>query len=80
MSPDPEAEVDKAGSSIRGDEEGEKPTSNPAVKVDVPGGEKVAQLPPASFFSLFQFSTRLEIVLDIIGLVAAALVGSAQVS
>lgn len=77
MSPDPV--VDKVDSSAKG-EDREEPTTdqnNPAVKVDV---EKVAQIPPVSFFRLFQFSTRLEIFLDIIGLIAAALVGSAQVS
>ncbi|TFK74865.1 multidrug resistance protein 1 [Pluteus cervinus] len=37
-----------------------------------------AKLAPVSIFQLFRFSTRLEIFLDIIGLIAAAAAGAAQ--
>lgn len=38
-----------------------------------------AELKPVSFFGLFRFSTRLEIFLDIIGIIAAVAAGAAQV-
>lgn len=51
-----------------------------ADKVVITVGKDVKDaIPPVSFLSLFRFSTRLEIVLDIIGVVAALAAGAAQV-
>jgi len=52
-----------------------------AVVIDV-NREKPPEenIPPVSFTQLFRFSTRLEIFLDFIGIIAALGAGAAQVS
>lgn len=53
-----------------------------SVKIDVVVEKKPTaeeKLPPVSFTQLFQFSTRLEIALDFLGVAAALLAGAAQV-
>jgi len=47
-----------------------------SVKIDI---EDTLMSHPVSFFTLFRFSSRTEIFLNVIGLIAAAAVGSAQV-
>ncbi|KAI0789769.1 P-loop containing nucleoside triphosphate hydrolase protein [Abortiporus biennis] len=59
-----------------------------AGSIDLPDGSstedevipapKVAKIKPVSFLELFRFSTRTEVVLDVIGLVAAGAAGAAQ--
>lgn len=58
------------------------------VKIDIPAtvanskdkkSKDTTTLKPVSFFALFRFSTRLEIFLDIIGIICAVLAGAAQV-
>ena len=56
-------------------EHAEKPDS---VKIDIKGAPPAPK--PVSFFTLFRFATRTENFLNVIGLFAAAAVGSAQVS
>ncbi|KAG2156010.1 P-loop containing nucleoside triphosphate hydrolase protein [Suillus bovinus] len=52
---------------------------DPDDRDDVAVNAKLAQAsPPVSFFSLFQFSTKFEITIDIIGVVCAAAAGAAQ--
>lgn len=47
-----------------------------SVKLEI---DQTPELKPAPFLTLFRYTTRIETALDLIGLVAAALVGSAQV-
>ena len=58
-------------------------SKSPHAKIDVPAdaAAKSSALvaPPVSFFSLFRFSTRFEIFLDIIGVICAVAAGAAQV-
>jgi hypothetical protein len=54
------------------------------VKIDVGDAtgttsDSDPNLPPVSFTSLFRFSTRLEIILDFIGIFCAVVSGAAQV-
>lgn len=51
-------------------------THKDAVETEV---HQPHELPPASFFTLFRYTTRTELLLDMIGLIVAAIVGAAQV-
>ncbi|KAF8149154.1 P-loop containing nucleoside triphosphate hydrolase protein [Crassisporium funariophilum] len=62
-----------------------KATKADAEKDEEKGGDTtteikpvVPEIPPISFFQLFRFSTKFEIFIDCIGLVAAATAGAAQ--
>ncbi|TBU45834.1 P-loop containing nucleoside triphosphate hydrolase protein [Dichomitus squalens] len=51
---------------------------NQDAVVEGAGTTPVKQLQPASFLSLFRFSTKFELIIDVIGLVAAAAAGASQ--
>ncbi|XP_006462775.1 hypothetical protein AGABI2DRAFT_207384 [Agaricus bisporus var. bisporus H97] len=54
------------------DEKGDETTA------EQPAEEKKEEIVPVGFFAMFRFSTKFEITLDIIGLIAAAAAGAAQ--
>lgn len=51
-----------------------------AVVIDIDKGEPAEKILSVTFTQLFRFSTRLEIFLDFVGVVAAVGAGAAQVS
>ncbi|KAI0346005.1 P-loop containing nucleoside triphosphate hydrolase protein [Trametopsis cervina] len=56
----------------------DSPTDDAEATDEKPAVEKPKEVPPASFASLFRFSTPFELFLDAIGLVCAAAGGAAQ--
>lgn len=53
---------------------------NKDLAVETKADDSTPALQPVSFFSLFRFSTRLEIFLDIIGIFCAVAAGATQVT
>lgn len=69
-------EEQKTSEKVQG-QVNEKQTSEGTVILD-DGRPRVEEIRPVGFASLFRFSTRLELFLDFIGLIAAAAAGAAQ--